>query len=362
MPAWDIGRFLNTLTYFDALPLANVWKQIQGWSQGQLSSSDPVSLSLSMPHLLWIGQVTPEASHWLKPITQQGIQVFWLTSDMVQARALLGETINLITPDLWPTVALAGIRTVVLDWGSLSDRLQQLNTIVDHFAAYPGQTLVDFKTPTEALRQQWGALDDVVMGGVSESRLQLIEGGALFTGQVSTANSGGFASVRTRNFSPLLNLSGYAGLALRVRGDGQRYKFFVRTDSGWDSIAYALGFDTVASTWSTVILPFTEMIPIFRAKTVVDAPALDPSRITSFQLMLSKFERDKQLNPHFSPGPFALQVESISVYGGSYPQVVLLDRSHGSDFQEKSVAEGILQAKSIRYTSVSDPLLVSSIL
>jgi Complex I intermediate-associated protein 30 (CIA30) len=49
----------------------------------------------------------------------------------------------------------------------------------------------------------WGSLDDVVMGGVSESGLYLSPGSgpdgcdaAVFSGNVSTDNNGGFASVR----------------------------------------------------------------------------------------------------------------------------------------------------------------------
>jgi uncharacterized protein YbjT (DUF2867 family) len=41
--------------------------------------------------------------------------------------------------------------------------------------------------------------------------------------------------------------------------------------------------------------------------------------------MLSKFEYDKELNPKFAPGSFALQVESIKAYGGSpLPQFVMI--------------------------------------
>jgi uncharacterized protein YbjT (DUF2867 family) len=41
--------------------------------------------------------------------------------------------------------------------------------------------------------------------------------------------------------------------------------------------------------------------------------------------MLSKFEYDGALNPNFSPGGFALQVESIKAYGGAkLPQFVLV--------------------------------------
>ena len=65
----------------------------------------------------------------------------------------------------------------------------------------------------------------------------------------------------------------------------------------------------------TVEIPFTELIPVFRAKTVPDAGSLNTSKITSLQLMLSKFEYDGALNPQFSAGFFSLEVESIKAYG-----------------------------------------------
>lgn len=78
-----------------------------------------------------------------------------------------------------------------------------------------------------------------VMGGVSESVLRVVPGvgeaavdggaaaaaAAVFTGEVKTSNSGGFVSIRTRNLSPALDLSPYNALRLRVKGDGNRYKF-----------------------------------------------------------------------------------------------------------------------------------------
>ncbi|HEY9762078.1 MAG TPA: CIA30 family protein [Trichocoleus sp.] len=174
--------------------------------------------------------------------------------------------------------------------------------------------LFDFSQPTPELNQIWGALDDVVMGGVSNSSIYQENGAALFTGNVSTANSGGFASVRTRNFEPPLNLSGHSGLQLHLKGDGKRYKFLVRDESTWDSIAYTHSFDTIADEWITVQIPFTELTPVFRAKTVNNAQPLDITKIRAFQLMLSKFEYDGGLNPHFSPGEFELRVQTISVY------------------------------------------------
>ena len=171
----------------------------------------------------------------------------------------------------------------------------------------------NFRQPTEDLKQLWGALDDVVMGGVSASTVQLQPEGMLFAGNVSTENSGGFASVRTRNFEPALNLASYAGLKLRVKGDGQRYKFFLRDSAAWDSVAHAYSFDTTANEWAEVSIPFVQMKPVQRAKTISDRP-LNASSIYSLQVMLSKFEYDRELNPHFEPGRFQLIIQSVEVY------------------------------------------------
>ncbi|MBL1178601.1 CIA30 family protein [Pantanalinema sp. GBBB05] len=217
-PAWDVGRFFQTLTYFETLPVVS-------WLQKTMFGSTPP----------------------LPPQPQAGV-------------------------------------------------------------------LFDFTQSTNALNQTWGALDDVVMGGVSASSLQTQLGGALFTGKVSTANSGGFASVRTRNFEPPLNLLGYTGLELRVQGDGQRYKCLIRDEDSWDSVAYAYSFDTTAEQWITVQVPFAPMIPVFRAKTVNSGRSLNSAQIRSLQLMLSKFEYDGALNPHFTPGEFRLLIQTIAVY------------------------------------------------
>jgi Complex I intermediate-associated protein 30 (CIA30) len=175
------------------------------------------------------------------------------------------------------------------------------------------KVLFDFRTQID-LSQTWGAVDDVVMGGVSESGMIKTIEGALFTGNVSTEQSGGFVSVRTRNFPEPLDLSAYQGLELRLKGDGNRYKFFLRSSLGWDTVAYAYAFNTVAGDWITVRVPFLEMVAVQRAKTIANAPPVDTRNLRSFQLMLSKFEYDGQLNPSFTAGRFSLSVESIRAY------------------------------------------------
>ncbi|XP_020205682.1 uncharacterized protein LOC109790844 isoform X2 [Cajanus cajan] len=167
----------------------------------------------------------------------------------------------------------------------------------------------------------WGALDDVVMGGVSESNFQIDPSGAenggptgVFKGVVSTANNGGFTSIRTKNFSEPENLSAYDGLEFRLKGDGRRYKLIVRTSSDWDTVGYTASFVTEKGKWQSIRVPFSSLRPVFRARTMTDAPPFDPSIVISLQLMFSKFEYDGKLNETFVEGPFELPVSTIRAY------------------------------------------------
>jgi uncharacterized protein YbjT (DUF2867 family) len=301
----------------------------------------------------------------VQKLRERGEKVRALVRDIDKARSILGNDIDLVVaditkPETLTPLVMANIQAIVCCTavrvqpveGDTADRAkyyqgvkfyqpeivgdtpenveyQGVRNLVTAAAKYLPATdekvIFDFTHPSTELKNIWGALDDVVMGGVSASNIQLVENTALFSGNVSTANSGGFASVRTRNFDPPFNLSGYEGVELRVKGDGQRYKLFLRTDTKWDSLAYSYSFDTVANTWINIRVPFAELVPVFRAKTVNDAPLIESSKINSFQLMLSKFEYDGALNPHFSAGTFALQVESIKAYSRtSTPKFVLV--------------------------------------
>lgn len=88
----------------------------------------------------------------------------------------------------------------------------------------------------------------------------------------------------------------------------------VRTNTDWDAVGYTSGFDTVKGEWQSIRLPFSSFVPIFRAKTVKDAPPFDTSNIASLQLIYSKFESDGKLNPHFEAGPFELPISQIKTY------------------------------------------------
>jgi uncharacterized protein YbjT (DUF2867 family) len=185
-----------------------------------------------------------------------------------------------------------------------------------------GRSLFALSSPTGIpTGPAWGALDDVVMGGVSSSSLQIDRTGGeqgmptgVFKGTVSIANNGGFASIRCKNFEPVEDLSAYEGLELRVKGDGHRFKLIVRTSTDWDAVGYTCGFNTTKGEWQTIRLPFSSFVPVFRARTVKDAAPFNTANIASLQILYSKFESDGELNPKFEAGPFELPISSIKTY------------------------------------------------
>jgi uncharacterized protein YbjT (DUF2867 family) len=332
MAKWAASRFLNTVGYFGAIP---VFSDLQRLLTGESSGHSTIEGGRALGVVLVIGASGEIGQLVVGQLLKSGYQVRAGISDLSLTPFSTPTNVEFVQVDvnslnLSPQI-MAGVRSIIVcpdPQSTLSAAvIANLATAVRTYLPPTTQSqLFDFTQPNSNLQSIWGAVDDVVMGGVSESGIRMSTGFALFSGNVSIDNSGGFASVRTRNFDPSFNLSNYRGIELRVKGDGQRYKFFIRTEPKWDGVGYAYSFDTIADQWLTVQIPFSDLVPIFRAKTVSDAAPIDPTQICSFQLMLSKFEYDKALNPHFTPGLFSLEVESISAYDGQItPQLVIIN-------------------------------------
>jgi len=161
--------------------------------------------------------------------------------------------------------------------------------------------VIDFGDPWELDR--WEIINDTVMGGVSSGRLSITENGsALFQGEVSLENYGGFTSMRTlpREFG----LDGASGLKVRFRGDGKNYRLRLRTDDAWEGIAWQAYFQTERHRWMTASLPFGAFVPVFRGNVIKEAPDLDVSRVKRVGFMIAD-EQD---------GPFRLEIEWVRAY------------------------------------------------
>jgi hypothetical protein len=158
--------------------------------------------------------------------------------------------------------------------------------------------LFDFQVGTN--QPVWKVVNDDVMGGVSTSHFQIVSNGvAVFSGVVSLENNGGFASVRS---SPSrYDLSGCGCFLVRLRGDGRRYKFTVRTETGFDAPVYQCGFATKRNEWEEQRLVFRDFVPTFRGRTLTDVPRLNPANVVSMGLLIA----DKQ------EGPFRLEMSWV---------------------------------------------------
>ena len=155
-----------------------------------------------------------------------------------------------------------------------------------------------FDTP--ASTQNWQPINDGVMGGVSVSRMRFdLAGHAVFEGEVSLENNGGFASVRASGLD--LGCVDTVAYLLTVWGDGHTYKLNCRTDSGFDGVNYQAVFTPPPGLWTQTVLPVPVFEPSFRGRLVQGAPALQPQAVSQVGLMIS----DKQA------GAFRLMIKTL---------------------------------------------------
>lgn len=113
--------------------------------------------------------------------------------------------------------------------------------------------------------RDWRVVDDTVMGGRSDGSFLLSSAGhAVFKGEVSLANNGGFSSVRYR--FPTKKVEGFSTIKIRLKGDGKQYQFRVKS-SQYDRHSYIYIFQTTGD-WETIEVPLSEMVPKFRGRSL----------------------------------------------------------------------------------------------
>ncbi|MEA2118701.1 CIA30 family protein [Halovibrio sp. HP20-50] len=162
--------------------------------------------------------------------------------------------------------------------------------------------VLTFDNPNE--QQRWFAVDDGVMGGVSQSTFSIIDGEGRFHGEVSLENGGGFASVRREpnDFEP--TLADAQGIALTARGDGRTYQLRLKSASLGDASAYRVKFTPAQNGWETLYFPWSAFEAVRRGTLLSDAPAIQPAQINQLGFLIA----DR------TAGRFCLQVTSVCGY------------------------------------------------
>ena len=107
-------------------------------------------------------------------------------------------------------------------------------------------------------------ISDQTMGGVSNGQAVLDKDGdmifARLTGNVSTANNGGFIQIRTNfSFVDLINTNkDLKGVLLNTKGNGETYHIFIRTSEDRSYRDFYSATFTANYNWEIVDLPFTK--------------------------------------------------------------------------------------------------------
>jgi len=162
------------------------------------------------------------------------------------------------------------------------------------------RTLFDFSGADAA--KEWQAVNDGVMGGVSDGRFKITDAKTMeFFGTLSLANNGGFASVRTKPKN--LGIEEGDALVAKVRGDGREYMLNLYPNRQRVAYSYRAAMPTKKDQWIEVKIPLDTFEATSFGRIVTNAGAVKPAEINSIGFMLG----DKKA------GPFKLEIEWIKV-------------------------------------------------
>jgi len=150
------------------------------------------------------------------------------------------------------------------------------------------QIIFDFNKNSDV--RNWIILDDVVMGGESSGTFKLnADGLGVFEGNISLENNGGFSSVRYR-FEKTLIIKGYTKIILKIRGDGKKYQFRIKSNSG-DYYSYIAPFLT-SGEWQEIEIPLKDMYPSFRGRTI-DQPNFSNDYIEEITFLIGNKKKEQ---------------------------------------------------------------------
>ncbi len=154
------------------------------------------------------------------------------------------------------------------------------------------------------LPHQLHTINDGVMGGRSTSQIQVTSEGTHFSGEVSLANNGGFASMRGQWTLHEVSKQPEKShqIQLTFKGDGKRYQFRLFTADNSDGSAYVFNFETKPGETITMTAPLSAFSTSFRGRSI-QKPPLKLANILEYGLLIG----DKQ------EGTFSLWLKGLKL-------------------------------------------------
>ena len=141
-------------------------------------------------------------------------------------------------------------------------------------------TIFDFNSKSDI--KNWRIINDAVMGGESTGSVGLnLDGHAIFKGEVSLANNGGFSSLRY-NFKKI-KLNNYSKVILKIKGDNKNYQFRLKSKST-NYYSYIKSFSTNGK-WQEIEILLSDMYPSFRGRKL-DKPNFSEDHIEEIAFLI----------------------------------------------------------------------------
>ncbi|KAK9803244.1 hypothetical protein WJX73_009291 [Symbiochloris irregularis] len=341
--------------------------------------SAPAAHSTSAPQrkdaVLVIGATGQTGKSIVKQLATAGRWVVAAGRDSEKVKAVAAEAsefegeVDVTSPASLGEHILQGVSQVVLAVGPTFNRTEAgpsnnsqevdaagvqnvVNACKAHFPQQAGtQRSPAISLASEADIAKWERLDDVIMGGQSESALKLGSDGAAHWEGTLRVEGGGFCGCRIKDLG--LNLSAYDGLSMQVLGDGQTFKVNLKTayQESTPECTYQAQFDTVPGEWTTVNLPWWQFVAVKRSRVDDSAPPLDPQKITHFGLVLSRFAFNDLPNLQHRAGDFNLQIrDGIKAFKADRPRIILVSSAGvernaliGDDMEKRKNSMPIIQ-------------------
>ena len=146
----------------------------------------------------------------------------------------------------------------------------------------------------------WSSVNDGVMGGVSKGGFKLSGQDTLvFSGSLSLANNGGFASIRMK--PSRLGLADTSAIVIKARGDGRTYWVDLRSSDQMAASSFRAYLPTKAGEWQETTIAFKD----FKLQAFgrdIPSGAIKPNAINSVGFTIA----DKK------EGAFSLEIASVT--------------------------------------------------
>ncbi|WP_082856236.1 CIA30 family protein [Vibrio sp. HI00D65] len=151
-----------------------------------------------------------------------------------------------------------------------------------------GIEMIDFTQASE--HQQWSAINDNVMGGISIGGLVYDGEHSLFKGELSLENNGGFSSIN-RSLESLNHAVNNVELAFV--GDGRTYQLRFTTWKDGQRTNYKHSFETSKGEQLKKVFRLEDFQAVFRGRLLNNAPELKAQNIKQVGFLIA----DKQTSP-----------------------------------------------------------------